>query len=387
MKKYRILLVALMALPMLWACTDVDLCNEGEHPHRAGVFYEFQNAKTLPDSMMVLANRVLNLWKGTMKVKTSTGTGYYVANAPMEWNDATNAYEPVTGSVNVFRLPVGEYKFITFNMADEELDYTEVNQYITDPEMPLADINLTYRTYAQQDSRLGKILVDWTDYNRYADFIQPSTKPLYYDTINVKILKSGSTYLLNFNPHEMTQEIKLSFTIQKKVSKQVFRIDSVFADLSGIPSAMNLSKGHLDITRTNKLMFRMNKLNDKDASTSVTCSATIHVPGIVPPHHNKITLGPGILQLYICCSAPGATQREIKRIPVLINLYNTLKKTPSIKLSDDQKSAHRTAQKLTIKIAAKDLTIDGEKVLSDPDTDGGLDKWQPLDSDFIIVDV
>lgn len=387
MKKYRILMAALLALPMLWACTDVDLCNEGEHPHRATITYEYANANVLPDTMIVLANRVLNLWKSTMKVKSTTGTGHYMTNAPSVWNDSTGTYETVTGSVGNFRMPVGDYKFITFNLTDDEIDYSELRQYVADPEMPLAGINLTYRTYAQQDSRLGKILVDWTDYNRYADYIQPSTKPLYYDTINVFGLSSEQHMHLTFKPIELTQEIQFSFTIQKKVSKQAFRIDSVFADLSGIPRAMNLSSGHLDITRTNKLMFRMNKLNDKDASTSVTCSATIHVPGVVPPRHNKITTGPGILQLYICCSAPGATQREVKRIPVLINLYNTLKKTPSIALADDQKSAHRTAQKLAVKIVAKDLMIDGEKVVADPDTDSGLDQWQPLDSDFIVVDV
>ena len=386
MKKYRILLAALMALPMLWACTDVDLCNEGEHPHRGSVFFEYQNAKMLPDSMVVLANRILNLWKGTMKVKTSTGKGYYVANAPMEWNDVTNAYEPVTSSVVNFRLPVGDYKFVTFNMADEELDYTELNQYITDPEMPLADINLNYRTYAQKDVALGKLLNDWTDYNRYADFVQPIARPLYYDTVVVKNINSGSSYLLNFNPHEMTQEIEFNFTVNKDISKQAFRVDSVFADIAGIPHAINLSKGEVDISKTNKLLFRMNKISDADTKKSVACKGTIHVLGIVQPTHSKMTLGPGILQLYICCSAPtSAGTRESKRIPVLINLYNTLKKTPSIRLATDYKSASKTTQKLKLVIQAKDLVINGQHVVTDSDSDGGLDQWQQPDADDFVV--
>ena len=391
MKKYRILLAALMVLPMLWACTDVDLCNEGEHPHRGSVYYQYQNPKMLPDSMMVLANRVINLWKGTMKVKTTTGKGYYVANAPMEWNDAANAYEPVTGSVDNFRLPVGNYKFVTFYMADSVIDYSEVTRYLNDPEMPLTDLNVSYKKYKQNDLAFKKLLPDWTDYNRYSDFIHPEAKAFYYDT-HTEDVQADKQTLLNFNPVELTQEVQISFTIKKDETKQKFTVDRVFADLSGIPQGFNIFNGSIDVSRTNKIMFPMDKVNDKEGNASVLIKGTIHVPGIVRSNRENLTMGPGIMQVLICCSADTTKTKNVERvsksIPVLINLYNTLtdkqKKPRSIRYSDGK--AYRTSKVLKLNIIA-DLVLDGANVVKNTDDAGGLDQWIPQDEHFIVVDI
>lgn len=80
-------LCLLLAMVMLTACnTDVELCYADEHPHRTAVKYEYnwsgKSNDVIPDSMYVIAYRVVNQWKASMVVNSKDYRGHFVYNGP-----------------------------------------------------------------------------------------------------------------------------------------------------------------------------------------------------------------------------------------------------------------------------------------------------------------
>lgn len=386
-----------VVLFMVQGCqTDVELCNEAEHPHRANLAYSFKwdSKRTFtPDSMTVLANRVVNMWKTGMSANSFNGGGTYIFNAPLGYRpdteiDGNAAPETVTWKVDQFKVPVGEYKFITFNMESEEFDYSNVFKYFTTPEMSQSELIITYRTYRQGDSGLHFIIPSWTDYNAYANYVQPSSRALYYDTLSTRYLGSNQSYNIQFSPKELTQRVDIYFDITKVNKKQAFTVDSVFGEISGLPNSLNLATGSLNIERTSKMMFPTDTIKDTEANKKVTCHAEIHVPGIVRSRMNNIYFGPGIMQVMIYCSANSADtgQRKTKKFQGKINLYNTLTNNPSLRLNDNRQSAKITTRTLKLYIKAK-MEIDGEKILESSDEVSGMDAWKNAKEETDIVDL
>lgn len=82
---------------MLAACnTDVELCYADEHPHRTAVKYEYnwsgKSNDVIPDSMYVIAYRVVNQWKASMVVNSKDYRGYFLYNGP-ETSEASETTE------------------------------------------------------------------------------------------------------------------------------------------------------------------------------------------------------------------------------------------------------------------------------------------------------
>jgi len=458
---------------VFFACTtDVDLCEEYHHPHYATVEYRFNWSPDdvgREDSMLVVASRVVNLWKSSVRV-SSTGDpsrGAYLWNAPEipepeiptdeideepsdedptdenptdedssdeqssedestgdEQGDETpsgdesgdtpsdddnqesddSEYgeglevdmsddEEADGELTQFKLRSGDYKFVAFNRSDEEINYDVVEQYISHDEMPMSELNVIYRTYAKGDSALKYMLPDWTDYNGYGGvdrYMQPSLHAIYYDTISVRSLRSNGLYQITFNNiHKLTQHITLEFNIKKVTYNQPFIIDSVFVEMAGIPCAINLSTGYIDITKTKKMMFKAAFDQDTETNSRVACMATMDVPSIVQSASDDVYMGPGIMQVMICCSAPhpdDPTRRLSKKFQGIINLYHTLGEAQLIRITDDGQHALRNKEEAHLFIDA-DMTVDGDQVIESTDDNAGLDIWRKEGSQPIIVDI
>src|SRR5574344_2102636 len=85
MKHAHIFIALLTSIIMLVSCNpDVELCREDTHPHLGSITYQYDwtNASHTPDSMYIIANRVINLWKCSMVVNSGNGIGRYLFNAP-----------------------------------------------------------------------------------------------------------------------------------------------------------------------------------------------------------------------------------------------------------------------------------------------------------------
>lgn len=443
----------LLSMTMFSACsTEVDLCYEENHPHLTAVKYEFNWGGTaderIPDSMYVIAYRVVNLWKASMVVDSHNGCGHFIHNAPDLTEETPGQTEDVSGqaegeiqpekisrsygttlladdsstdngssdnedetsplpdavgpSLDVFPVRTGAYKFITFSLDNDEMIYTDVTEYMVDEtnEKHLQDIYVEYKVYPKGSNGLRHTLVDWQDYNAYASYIQPNMRPIYFDTIPSKQIPKGSTVECGLSPKPVTQHIDIYFNIKKDRSRQDFRIDSVWADISGVPRRFNLANGYLDVTRTAKMMFPTDDVKDSDTSNGpVKVHGAIDVPGIVQNNTPTANTGPGIMQVIIFASVLAKDEqgnqlyeevdglsvpkRLTKKIQGKINLYNTLRTSKLLTLTDDMKHAVLSGSRGVIDIVA-DIVIDGEDVLEYNDELGGIDGWKKGNNDFIV---
>lgn len=342
---FKHLLVAslIMSLYVFTACSvDADLCDSGVHPHECKLKYTFdwgsyadkytsvdKNGNTvsnLPDSMYVIATRVVNFYKTAMVVGSGVSgkgnSGYFVFNPPKYDPIATTPDaddpsvkpeptpdptpdptpeptpdpdpnpDPTSGALEIptradgettppdddymdaikrvgpitseFRLRTGAYKFVTFNMDTASFDYKGVVDYMVDAstDKKMQDIFVEYRPYEKTDDKLGHLLDDWQDYNSYAQYVQPNILPVFLDTIPAGDIATGR-HEIKFKPTPVTQNIDIYFTIKKEFPRDsTFAIDSVVCEMAGIPYKINLLNGYLAIEKTRKVMFKTELLKE-----------------------------------------------------------------------------------------------------------------------------
>lgn len=418
MKHIHIVFSFLTIAIILCSCNpDVELCREEVHPHLGGISYQYNwtNAVHTPDSMYVIANRVINLWKSSMVVNAHNGTGRYMYNAPTETSDQaaadTTAKDSTvedsmetgnktvdSASIETFKVRTGWYKFFTFSMDTTEFIYNNVIKFMTQetPDIKLRDLYVEYKTYAKNDARLHKIIRDWQDYNPYSNFIQPNMNPIYFDTIASCEITKGDSKTIQFTPQTLTQNIDIYFNVKKNIATVPFVIDSVRAEISGIPHSVNLSNGYVNILSTNKMMFTVditnaanNKITDTYSTTSLRCHGNIDVLALISNSNSDALTGPGIMQVIIYTHAVDSAYKDNgyivhKKMQGKINLYNSLKSAKLLKYTEDGENAMRSSSHGIININA-DVTIDGSHIIDSPDNDGGLDKWK--DSGDVIIDI
>ena len=264
--RLRLLMVALCLLgvgalmcTVPVGCTDAELCYEQEHPHRGYVQFSFDFGDTgleKADSMQVICNRVVGLWKTAVAVSSTTGEGHFVEHP--------SALVPSTEKMTQFPLPIGTYKFVAINHDTSELDYSVVNTYLEDETgMVLQEVDMLYKTYLLGDDDYRGLRPGWEDNNNYgAKYMQPDVMPLYFDTITPTLIADKQLVQCHFKPKALTENIDVYLTIKKKAVENPFTIDSVQAEMAGIPISMNLSTGYMDITKTAKLPFRMERYVD-----------------------------------------------------------------------------------------------------------------------------
>lgn len=392
----------------LTSCTEVELCTQDEHPHRATVEYLFDwgSYDYRPDSMVVLATRVINMWKGAMMVSSKTGMGYYAFNRSVEGSEPESLEEPeikadsstVSGQTKPqksFQIPGGDYKFVAFNRNVSELNYDKMTAYYTDPAMPLHGITVGYNVMRRDSAGLERILYDWIDWNPYAGYIQPSSEAIFYDTIAVRTLRANQTAKLTFKPKPLTQHIRVIFDIEKVKSAVPFTIDSVFAEMSGIPFEVDLSTGYIDIRKTAKMMYKTNLYDangrlmehDNETNYKIVCQKDINVPGIVRSENNQVFRGPGIMQVYIIASTKEPRRR--KKFQGVINLYATLTQADLIHYTEDRQYAVPWGKDHVIHVKLQTpLRLDGNNIIEDPDDGSGLDVWKEVEpGEEIVVDI
>ncbi len=408
------------------ACTDADLCYDVEHPHRTGlkVTFSWDETATAPDSMFIIADRVFNSWKCGFKVDTETGHGEYLFNGPKEnvpappsdsdtppdapTDDTSNSDEANSAptinttenhnEVKEFKILSGDYKFLAFNMDDTELDYSEVFNYMADTknQIKLQDIYVSYKSYQKNDPALRRPTDDWVDYNPYAQYIQADMPAVYFDTIESKKIIYKQPAECAFSPKPLTQDIDIIFKIQKEGGVKL-AVDSVIAEIAGIPHKINLSNGFVDITKTYKMLFKMNMENgsgnpieeDNYTNKQIVCKKNINVTSIVRSSSSEMTVGPGILQVMIFVTATtnsndtGGEYKFKKKIQGRINLCNTIDEAGLIEITDDGTHARRSKAHGTLNI--KDLLkIDGRNIIENQN-ENKIDRW--VNTSDIIVDI
>lgn len=492
MKKKLLLMLSLCSLLFMVSCTKVDLCDETEHPHRAGVTFAFdwsnaRNSKVThkePENMSIVAKRIIGTWKCEVSVDSQTGEGYYVFNAPPrkpkpptvseeededeegegeenegddedtdtdenvdedtdtdtdadvetyadegddtdegagdgvgnepdtddengeegenegdtgdeepdEEEDPVPGYEPLAGvdfPTREFKMAPGTYKFVAFNRDETELIYDEIDRFVKSNKSAtrFQDLTLEYKRYSYKDKNLKGMLADWRDYNNYDDsrnYIQPDITPIYYDTISPADINKNVLREYVFKPVLLTQNIDIRFRIRKEIDEIPFTIDSIYADISGIPYKVNLSNNQVDASTTCKMMFHVDledekgtKIADSDDNPLLVCHGNIDVLSVVNAPDSIVGRGPGIMQVMVFI-------HDRQPVYAKINLYHPIGRANLYSITEDGFHIRRTRESGTIEIISN-LLIDGNLTIgSDGD---GLEQWKPTSDDDIIIDV
>ena len=484
MNKMRLLLIMMFCLLLAGACTEVDLSSDTAYTNRTGVSFDFDWSNVpddgyypeTPDTMLVIAKRIVGSWKCGMKIDADDGFGYYLTNAPIPDEPEPTPEEPDTTATDsipsdiivdpdqvepsepsasadstgtastdtgdtdatastdstasntpivspssrgfrpfrgfgsrsnrsgytraeaqpgvdtptdVFMLIPGLYKFITFNLDTTEYIYQDILQYLRteDTKSTLQELCMEYKRYAYADSALRGKCAEWRDFNLYGEgknYIQPDITAIYYDSlVNERITQNSEKYL-TFAPNLLTQNIDIRFKIRKKVDVIPIVIDSIYADISGIPYRVNLSNDYFDIKQTCKMMFQNymedangNRISDTGTNTELYCHGNIDVLSVVNAHDSTANVGPGIMQvmLYI---------KGYQPVRGMINLYHCIRRANLIDDVGDGIWARKRKNHGVLQIDS-DLLID-EKLLISDDGDGGLDRWISLDDQEIVID-
>jgi hypothetical protein len=165
-----------------------------------------------------------------------------------------------------------------------------------------------------------------------AKFIRNITEPIVVDSTTICRIGNDEVTQVNFHPTTVTQNIDLYFDLKKKqTSNFQFFVSDVWCVLSGIPRSMNIGTGAVDITQTDKLIFRTKLVDptqvpnasseelkpkgwssekitdnigryDNQSEDIVRCYANLNIPGIVEnsvyTDANKYA-GPGVLQVIV----------------------------------------------------------------------------------------
>ena len=464
MKYSAYIVIVLMAL--LAACTKAELCEEAEHPHKAGVQFAFDWSgvnsdaraafhETEPgtqDSMLVIAKRIIGTRITGCRVDAKDGKGFYLfdgnigdiilnpggdsttdgsdggsdgtdtttpggspsgspASSPSGFLAASGATRAAstlpaapgyTVSTDQFRVQPGTFKFITVNFDKEEFLYDELYDYVGDgvtANTYLRDLCVRYKLYRYNSPLLHDYIPDWPDYNVYGPrdeygmptgeiYLQPDLMPVYYDSISPLIIDKNTTQKFTFRPSILTQNIDIFFDVHKVTDGDdgiPFAIDTVCAEISGIPYSLNLSRDVFDIKNTGKMRFecwreddngQRLRFKDTEASTDLHYHANIDVFSIVNSADASAFRGPGILQLMIKI-------KGMKTIHARINLHETIAKAMLFNSTDDGLWAYRRKDHGVLRIATT-LVIDKQAVL--PSEHSGLEIWTNAGDDDILVD-
>ena len=431
---------AVLAL-LFVACTDPGLCYEPDHPHTGkGVYinYEWEEGEkpAYIDSMSVLAVRLINHRKYGMVVSVDSLRGRFFYNAPPKleaWVDPSivpppppeketetdivigdgedphevddntpepgyepepqpETYEDATSViVDHFVLSDGTYKFFTMNVDTTEVSYTNIGEYLDSPGdgLQASGINMAYRTYEHGDSALIDITGDWVDFNPAFPYIQTEFPAIYIDSLEMEDVATNTAKTVTFHPRQLTQQIDLNWVIRKDISEIPFVIDSVKAEISGIPSRTGLFSGHLYLAKTYKMLFNAEVVDangqpyeDTYHDDSTHVHARINVLSIVNNKGDDYQTGPGFLQILAYCHAidPADGRERTRTLQAIVNMHRELNKAQLIWYDPRGQYATKSCDAATIDLIHR-FKIGGRSIISSMvgSEHGGIDVWVESD--------
>ena len=389
--------MVMLALLCVFACTtEVDICMENSHQHLAEVdlSYDLSNFSeeeraVLPDSMIVVAYRVVRSWKCSYMASVSEdeSLGRYIYNKPYEGvEESGNAVANRTSAAETLegeRLYVkrGEYRFITFNntLTDEMYENIPTSGWfrtdgVIDSVIYNKEIDLYYRSYYLKSDLVEKYGKSWIDFNPYTTYIARSNSPVYFQYSGLYDLEDTKKNHVTLSFEKKTQDFEICFT----VDRDSVIIDQIIAEISGIPRGMNLLTGKLDFSKTYKTLFEVHAEEPTDTWVGKTkYSGNISVMGLVSSNSKELDTGPGIMQLAIYAHTLNKKGQKRSRIfHVGINMYNTMRQYGYVLAGSNEKIVLEIENELTLK--KTDMFVGGSSSGAEGDDDkpdSTLDYW------------
>lgn len=378
------------------------------HVGKVNFKYDWNNITShgmqVPDSMFVLVDRVIFQNVGSLALETKTETGKILA-------PFTKIRPAVNSGIKDFDIYAGEYKFLTVNYSSTNFNYAEMQNLMTKTlSNHMSNVSIAYNSYKKGQKKNGELILDepenWMDANQYTrpdgtpcSFVLTESAPVVIDSTTITKWEANETKTINFKPTTITQNIDIFFDIKKDVSELSFEVDSVYAVISGIPHRVNLGTGGLDISDTDKMIFRTDLVNpnvvpdektqpvkDTPSNTKVRCFKNVTVLGIVENELAETDLyaGPGVMQLIIYNKVYNTDGTVTYRtVTGMVNIHKSLLNAKLQLFDPDLQLYHKTREHSDLYISI-DVTLSKSNILGTDD--GGIVKWneQTIPSEFEI---
>lgn len=407
MKTYKniasIALCAFISLNSLSSCEmNVTTCSNPNHPHRATVDFSYTwPDKQHLDSMFIISRRNPNDWKCGVYISSAKNSkneyrGRYLYGAPEYVTDNSGQYFEEYNSKNknarfsYFYYLSGTFTIHTFGVDTASFTASDKASAIFDESSKtnLYNLNLTYKTYSKTAREITKY-DKWTDMNPYASYVIPLKRHIYMDSIVDKKIALSKTTHITFKPEPITQNLTIKFKINKQKTSK-FIVDSIVADISGIPHRIYIANGNLDIKKTYKQMFKFglydsegNSIKDKESNSAIFCKASLKLTSLIQNTNKKLLTGPGILQVLIYTKYKENGKYQYRNIMGKINLYNTISDAKLTKYSSDRTSVKINKTSATLNIA-NTMNIDGKSIIKNEEI-GSVDAWTNCDEIYIDI--
>ena len=338
------------AVAMLCAsCAEIDLC-EDTHEDMPTVQYSFNfgnpaananwgdNAAHAPEQMYVMAHRIVNDWKRVDRV-------------------------PVSEETDTFGVRPGEYKFLALPTKHNAFDLTEMVRCLSQHVIygygyedfrhdesygRVQDKSISYKRYTKQQI-LGLSDDDASGDDKVARYIHPYAEPFFFDSVSVVDIKSGNK-LLKFAPKPITQHISLEFSLERAANDQATEVDSVHAEISGIPVAMGIGTRYVSADATVSAFFPLQtSWKEVDGARILNCKGGMNVTTILDSEDASDLNGNGVLTVTIFTSRKKDNcEKETDRLVVKRNLKGIIKESGLYVYAEDNESIVRNAESAAI---------------------------------------
>ena len=390
----------------LFSCVKVDLCEEPTHAHLGNVKLVYHWPDDIPvderpDSMFAFINRVITAHRIGYVTGSETSIGGRYRFGDVNHDNVTT--DPINDQQPLMTGAGKHWVFALNNdIVDNKAHYREnIDIFFSEKkqsETGVRDLYISYVPHEITDPILYSYSKNWIDFNPYSKHIAPGVKPI-YSTYNESSEAKGHIFNVpkdgkaevHLYPQKITQDITISFPIY---SDSLVYVDSIIAEISGIPYKMSVYDRTLMADTTYKMFFEMNVDTVNIDTVDITinsvakrfkkmeCNATISVMGLLANKLPKHTTGAGILQLCIYLrSNDEENVLEKKNLYTKINLYNTINDA-NLVITDDwgniiQNPGTYSQFPLsdTLRIEDNFLLITRDFVLNALNKDNSLDTW------------
>lgn len=399
-------MLLLMGLSFLsQSCMEVELCDTDLHPHRTVLDFRYHWAENYQlqktDSMKVVAIRPVNIlryeFKVTSKAEGNQGNLISPEGERQSWiydvSDGQNRWKN-----DYLWVRPGNYKFVSYTvdsgmMGDGLIGSQEdENAVVAD----FSDLYFSYRPFKVTDSQIKDVFGSWKTHNTYTDYVSGKVKPVFFaqaDYVDIPMVQDlAQTAVIDFFPKPVTQHVSFGFILEKEAG---IVVDSVTAEIAGVPATIELATGLLHPEKTYKMLFRMyypalQNREDSAQASRLECHGNVDLTGIIRSVSENMQTGPGILQLavysHVTEEADGnMPSRTFQKIFYAgINLFYTLTENKLLEWEEDEGKYSQTCHEAAIEIGDV-LKLSKDKVLDGGSGSTGLDKW--FDGEDIDLDI
>lgn len=261
----------------------------------------------------------------------------------------------------------GNYVVLAYACDKTGYELSGPENFLNDGALSVRDFRATVRELPAEELdalRDGSAL----DFNAAYRFIR-MPEPLWTASLRTEVSDTRENVCrLPMQPMQMELTVAVKIDTDSGIG-----IDSVVAELSGVPATFSLLTGELDESDLARVIFRM------EASAAGVYEGTAAVPGIFPSGNVSLCTGPGILRLAVTAEKDGV--KKVLRPAVNVgDLITSASLVERIAGSDGYRAAKRSAR---LEVGTG-LRIGLESFTGGNGGDG-VEKW--FDSDAVDVEI